>query len=74
MTETGQNVRRRPAGPWTPAVAGILDDLAAAGIHAPRHLSLHGNTETVTHSKVWSPAAPTPPEVLTDDALASGRA
>jgi hypothetical protein len=48
MTATSQNVHRRPAGPWTQAVASILNDLAAAGINAPRHLSLHGNTDTVT--------------------------
>ncbi len=71
MTATGPNIRRRPAGPWTPAVAIILDDLAAADIHAPRHLNLHGNTETVTHLEGLVPSRPYPPEVLTDDALAS---
>lgn len=71
MTATDPKVRQRPAGPWTPTVARILDDLAAAGIHAPRHLGLDGNTETVTHLEGLVPARPYPPEVLTDDALAS---
>lgn len=69
--DEGSGVRRRPAGPWTEAVAGVLDDLAAAGVLAPRHLGREGETELVTELEGLVPARPYPPEVLTDRALAS---
>ncbi len=71
MLASPGGLRRRPAGPWTGAVAGVLDELAAAGVPAPCHVGMEGDCEVVTHLEGLVPARPYPPEVTGDQALAS---